>query len=180
MSNTTINNTAGRVLEAIKARGITRRSSYYFMVRVALLIIGTLFVFLLTIYVASLSIFISVHTGDAPLLPPHDMRDIVESLRALPWMLIVLALLMVGVLEYLSSHFSFIYKRPLVYSAIGGSIAVVLLGILLAQTAVHDRMLELNEHRPLPVMGPMYRYYNVHPGRATTTRPLPPASPQQP
>lgn len=146
-----------KVLKAIETGKVTRRSSLYFFGRVAVTFLATAFILIIALYLVSLAVFVSAHEMVSP--PPRGFGRIVDSLISLPWFIIFLILVLVGVLEWLNREFSFLYQRPVIYTFFLGVAMVVSLGSLMVQSEMHERAFKLSKERKLPVMGPVYRYY---------------------
>jgi hypothetical protein len=82
-------------------------------------------------------------------------REWFDFLLSLPWLLIILAVLFVIILEILVKRYSFAYRRPLLYSAIGIAIFAIIGGFLVAGTSLHGRLSKYTEgDRPPPPFMP--------------------------
>ncbi len=156
--NKNIQNIAKSVLQKIQAEDVTMHSRYYFLLRSAMWIIAAIFLFGLTLYITSMIGFIFIGNGMGA-LAGFGMAGVFIMLRSLPWLLILIALGLVFLLEYLGAQFSFIYKKPLVYSLLGVSVLMVVGGTLLAQTSMHHRAFALGEEYKVPGAGRIYQEY---------------------
>jgi hypothetical protein len=92
---------------------------------------------------------------------------------ALPWLLIIVALVFIVVLEWVVKRYSLAWRKPLLYSAVGVIVLVVASGFVVAQTSLHKGAYEHAVDQKLPLLGPMYRGIHpnpdhlVHPGIIT-------------
>jgi hypothetical protein len=92
-------------------------------------------------------------------VPVFGSRGWYEFFARLPWLLIACSLLFVAILEILVRHFAFGWRRTVLPSLIGLTIALVAGGLLVAQTPLHDAMFRSARERKLPVAGQMYRAF---------------------
>ena len=164
-----------RVLEAIKSGQVKMRPKWHFILKTALAAIGGIILLLAILYFTSLIIFMMRRTTGiwfVQIFGPHEWFDFLLSL---PWLLIIFALLFVIILEILVERYSFAYRRPLLYSAIGIVILAVIGGFLVAGTSLHDRLFKYTEgNRPpppfMPFASPLYHGFgqphprNIHIG----------------
>lgn len=163
------NKIKNKIIEKIKKENISMHSRYYFLARTSMWMLATVFVFATVVYLLSLIFFI--FSGHALLgLAFFGPYGWMMLLRSLPWLLILAVIALIALLELLSSHFSFVYKRPLVYSLLAFIVVVIALGTLIARSTLHHRAASLSEGGKLPIAGPLYRGYalrqhkNVHIG----------------
>ena len=163
-----------KVLAAIKAGDVTMRPKWHFMLRAILFVTGIVLMFLAIIYLASFIIFILSDTGTW-FLPIFGAPGWFEFFRSLPWILILLALVFIIVMELLVRHYTFAYRQPLLYSAIGIIVLVVIGSTSLAALHFHDHFLRYAEDIHLPIASDFYHGFgtthhdNVHLGTITTT-----------
>lgn len=145
-----------QVLERITKGEFSMRSKTHFFLRGALYILLACLVLVFTVYLFSLSIFI-LHARGAFLMGGFGMRGLYECIMALPLTLLVCALLAVGIAEILARHFSFSYRRPLLYS-LGALLGVVsILSGLVYITHTHERMRTFAETRHIPAIERLYK-----------------------
>jgi hypothetical protein len=78
----------------------------------------------------------------------------------LPWLLIIFLLVFFVLLEALARRYSFLYKRPILFSVLA-LLAIILFGgyLVAIATPLHSRMSMYIEGHRLPPMGMMYRSY---------------------
>jgi len=136
-----MNNINKEVLEKIKKEEIKMRPKSYFVLRGLLLILGAVFIFLLSFFFVSLIIFILRSNGSL-LLPRFGFRGIGMLLTSFPYLLAIIALLFIIILEIFAKHYKFIYQKPLLYSIVGITIIVLLGGFLFIKIPIHDKVLE--------------------------------------
>jgi len=156
-SNTNIRD---KVLDSIKTGRVTMRPRWHFVLRAAFAIVGAVFLSLTLLYLASFIVFI-VHYNGAWYVPAFGMRGLRVFLLSLPWILILVALIFVGILEVLVRRYTFAYRRPLLYSAAGVMILVMVGGIAVARTPFHQGFMRRAEDRHLPFAGGMYREFGM-------------------
>jgi len=126
----------------------------YFALKTFLIILSAIIGFLFVLYLTSFVLF-SVRA----------VRGLVPTLIALPWLLVFLSVILIIVLEILTRHFSFVYRRPILYVVLGIIILVLLGSFIINKTRMHPVLFDRAEKHRLPIMGPLYRGYgksNLH------------------
>jgi len=121
------------ILQAIREGTVSMRPRWYFIVRGFLAGLGLFIVFLVSLYFASLLLFVMRGYGIIE-TPGFGMRGWLELLLALPWLLIALSMIFLGLSYLLVKQYAFIYRQPLIYSFV----FIVVLSI--AGTCVIDVM----------------------------------------
>ncbi len=154
------NSIRDNVLESIKTGRVTMRPRWHFVLRAAFALVGAVFLSLTLLYLASFIVFI-VRDNGAWYVPAFGMRGLRIFLLSLPWLLILVALIFVGILEVLVRRYAFAYRRPLLYSAAGVVILVLAGGIAVARTPFHQGFMRRAENRHLPFAGGMYREFGM-------------------
>ena len=145
------------------------RPKWHFILRAVLFAMGIIILLLILVYLASLLVFMLQENG-VWFLPVFGSRGWYEFLRSLPWILVALLMMFVGVLEVLVRRYSFAYRQPLLYSAIAIVILMLAGGGLVAGTPFHGRFSRFSEENKLPFAGDFYRSLhaqrlkNVHRG----------------
>lgn len=145
-----------KLIEKIQAGEVSMVPKWQFVLQTVLFAVGTVIVAVVAIYLLSFVLFALHRTGIlfAPLYGWHGfMLFIVSS----PWFLISLVGVFLVVLYLLVTHFSFSYKRPLVYSMVGTALLVVMTASLIHQTTMHERLEQFVDHHNVPGLAPMYR-----------------------
>lgn len=157
------------VQEAIKTGQAKMRPRSYFIARTTLLIIGAVLLALLLIYLVSFIFFMLRVTG-VWFVPAFGAAGIMPFVLALPWLLILVAIIFIITLEWVFKRYSLAWRKPLLYSAVGIVILVLVSGFAVAQTSLHKGAYKKAEEHRLPLIGPMYRSihpnpeHNIHPG----------------
>ncbi len=158
------------VLEAVKKGQVTMRPKWHFVLKTILAIVGVTLLLLVLWYLISFIMFILWQTGVWD-VRVFGIKGWYAFLLSLPWLLIVLVTVFVCILEVLVRHYSFAYRRPLLYSALGIVLLSILGGYTVAKTSLHDKLFISAEKHMLPYAGPMYLEYghrplkHVHKGR---------------
>ena len=161
-----------KVLQAIRSGGVRMRPKWHFAVRAALMAAGAIILFLALLYLASFVLFVLRRTG-VWFVPAFGPSGWYAFLRAIPWILVVVFLAFVATLEVLVRRYSFAYRRPLLISAFGIVLAVLLGGFILERMHFHGRFSGYAERNRLPFAGRLYREFgerrfrNVHAGTIT-------------
>lgn len=145
-----------KILTAIKSDEVTMRSRYYFIARSILFTLCTVLAFTVALYLVSFVTFMARSNGLGA-LPQFGFEGWRILFGALPWIVLLLIGAVFVVLQLLSTHFAFVYKRPLVYSLLGSIVVLVVGGGAIAQTTLHDRIYQLTQERGLRFTAPLYK-----------------------
>lgn len=155
------------VLAAIKTGEVKARSKQYFFFQTALLAAGVVLSALLLLFLASFIVF-ALRQNDVWFLPSFGLRGILAWLRALPWLLILAALLALGLLELLLKRYQFSYRRPLLYSFVGIGLVMAIGSMAVSGAHIHEELLEAAKQHRLIFGEPLYRAYGMpHMGNLT-------------
>ncbi len=162
------NNVRERVMDAIKKGGVAMRPRWHFMAKAALALTGGIIIFLTLLYVAGFTIFSLRETG-AWFGPAFGGRGWMELLISLPWLLIFLAIIFIGILEVLVRKYSFVYRKPLLYSVLAILALVLLGGYAVSRSTIREGWRRNIQARP-PMPGAMHGPFgprfprNIHRG----------------
>lgn len=137
------------VMKGIQEGTVRMRPRWHFMLLSALVLVGALVVCLTMIYVVSLVVYLLQANGEW-FAPSFGLRGWFSLLNALPWLLMLLLVIFVGILEILVRRYTFVYKKPLLTSVLGIITVVVAGGFLVALTPLHSRMAHFDRNRMLP------------------------------
>jgi hypothetical protein len=145
-----------QVLARIKSGSVKMKPRFRFVLRALLLISGLVIAALLVLYLISF-VFFMWRANSVWLTPAFGLRGLGIFIMSLPWVLLLFIIFFVLILEILVRHFSFGYRRPLLYSVFGILMVLGLTGFILAQTPLHRGLWESAENEQLPLAGPLYR-----------------------
>lgn len=162
-----------KIMTAIECGELTMRPKWQFVLKTLLVWFGSLTVVFAILYLTSFILFVLRRSG-VSVAPHFGWHGWYAFLLAMPWLLILLLLIFVIILEILVRHYAFAYRRPLLFSALGILVIVVVGGQVVAMTPFHPRLSESADRGHLPVAGPWYRTFghphprNIHKGTITT------------
>lgn len=147
-----------QILSKIKSGSIKAKPKFHFVLRTLLLISGLVVAGLLLLYLISFVIFL-LRVNGLWQAPSFGFRGWGMLFTSLPWMLLILIGFFVLVMEILVKHFSFAYRRPLLYSVLGILVFLGVSGFVVAQTPFHQNLWDLSEtDSGLPVAGSLYSF----------------------
>ena len=152
--------TAKKVLSEIKNDQIKMRPRAYFVLKSALIIFGTFLVALFTLYLTSFILF-ALRASGVWYLSGFGFYGLKTSFILLPWLLILMAIILLIILEVLVKHFSFAYHRPILYSILGIIIFTLLGSFIIDKARFHSCLFQKAQEERLPVMGKFYRDLNI-------------------
>jgi hypothetical protein len=144
------------VISRIKKGQIKMRPRFYFVFKLALLIIGVVLLTLVALFLVSFILF-SLRQNGSFFLPNFGFPGIRILFFSLPWLLILGVITLIVTSEIFAKHFSFVYQKPMLYSVVVIVIIVVFGGIALDFTPLHSNLLLNAQNGNLPIAGSFYR-----------------------
>lgn len=162
------------VLAAIRDKHVKMRPKWHFVLKTVLAVLGGLILLFTLIYLGSFIIFVLRQSG-VLFIPSFGFHGIIVFLLSIPWLLIILLCVFAIILEILVRRYAFAYQRPLVFSAFGIVILLVVGGYIVGSTPLHGHLSSFAEKGKLPLAGHMYKEYghkpfkNIHPGVVINT-----------
>lgn len=165
-----------KVAAAIAGGRVKMRPRWQFVLAGGVTLAGTVMVLLALVYLASFIVF-SLRQSGAWFVPAFGWHGVGLFVGSLPWVLIGVAIIFIILLEVLVRRYSFAYRQPLLYTALGIVLVVTVGGIATARAPFHRGFLHEAERHHLPLAGPLYRDFgmghlmNVHPGVITELTP---------
>ncbi len=164
------------IVAAIKTGDVTMKSKRQLWLQRTLIFLGGVLVLLGLLYVLSLMVFVLRHTG-VMFVPGFGAPGVLAFILGMPWLLVSVALVFLVVLEMLVRRYSFAYQKPLVYSVGILLLVTTLGGYAVANSTMHDRLIDRARDSGVPVLGPLYRSYDeqrkatVHVGTVVSQTP---------
>lgn len=166
-----------KALSEIESGKVKMRPKWYFLGQTALLVVGTMLLAFVMLFLASFVVFMMRQTG-IWFIPAFGISKFGLLLRSLPWILIILVIIFAVILEFLVKQYSFGYRRPLLYSALGIIIIAIAGGIFLEMTPLHRMLYASARNNHLPFGGGIYQHYgggmmgrNIIAGNITSVSP---------
>ncbi len=148
------------ILEKIRSGKAKMRPKWHFVLKAALIVAGLIIVTLALLYLVSFVLFVLRQTG-VWFLPAFGLRGIGTFLISLPWLLVLVGIVFIILLEALVRHYSFAYRKPLLYSLLGIIIFVTVASIVVARTSFHEGLFMRARMEKLPVAGQLYRDFGM-------------------
>jgi len=167
------NNLTEKILGKLRSGEFKMKPKVYFILKATLIVLSVLVVALFVLFLISFISF-ALRANGVLVLPIFGFRGFGAFLSSVPWLLVVAALLLIGVLEMLFKHFAFTYRRPILYSILGILIVVLLGTFIIDRTPLHPGLFDRAHERRLPIFGPMYRNFGPRDAAPFRERSLPP------
>lgn len=161
--------TSDKILEQIKQGEVKMRSKIYFVLKTLLVVLGIFVFALFALYLISFIVF-ALRASGAWYLSGFGFSGIKASIVLIPWILILVAIVLIVILEILVKRFSFTYRQPILYSVLGIIIFVFLGSFVIGKTGFHPNLFQKAREGRLPVAEKFYRgygmekFHNVHKG----------------
>jgi len=152
--------TKERVLEEIKSSQIKMRPKFYFVLKTVLLAVGFFAAGALVLFLIS---FISFHLRASGIwyLPGFGLHGWGIYFRLMPWFLILAGLILILILEILAKRFSFVWRRPIIYSLLAIILIAIIGGFIIERTPFHPGLFSKARQGKLPFAGSAYREFGM-------------------
>lgn len=149
-------NLKNNIIEKIKAGQVAMKPRWHFVLQTAIWVAALLLVSMIAIYLLSFVFFV-LHQSGLWLTPGFGWAGLMFFVVSSPWLLILLVGFFLLLLYLLVTHFSFSYRKPLVYSLLGTVLFVIGVSSFIQYTMMHERMQGFSERHQLPGLAPLYR-----------------------
>lgn len=146
------------ILEEIKSGKTRMRPRWYFILQATLVSVGLIIVALILLYIGSFIFFILGEDG-VWYLPGFGLMGIEMFLSSLPWILIITGVIFLILLEVLVRHYSFGYRKPLLYSLVIIVIFAGIASLIVSATSFHNSYRSRDTIKSLPIIGQLYLEY---------------------
>lgn len=160
---------ADKILGRIKRENVKMRPKIHFVLRSIFYVVSVIVAALFTLFLISFILF-SLRASGVIYAPGFGFPGLRIFIGSLPWLLILSSVALIAIMEVLVKHFSFSYKKPVLYTLLG-IIAVVSIGVFaVGKTPFHADLFERAREGHLPALGGVYKGYvlqkniDVHPG----------------
>ncbi len=157
------------ILSQIKEGKVEMKSRWFFVLRTLLGILGVFLLSLCLIFLVSFILF-GLRKSGVALAPGFGPQGFILFAMSLPWMLILITAAFLAVLEILIRKYSFVYKKPILYSLIGVFVATTLITLLLPSFSLHNSIFRAyqpevgDREADMPPIGRFYRGFGMpHP-----------------
>ncbi len=154
------NSISDKVINKIRSGDIKMKPKAYFVLRTALLVLGILVLFLFIVYLISFITF-SLRSSGIWLSPVFGFPGIKILFGSLPWVLILITVVLIVLLEIFAKQFTFIYRKPIIYSLLVIILVVFLGGFLIDKTPFHPNLFWKAQEGHLPGFGSFYRDFGT-------------------
>lgn len=145
-----------KIINEIHRGDVKMKSTSYFVWRTILFFSALFLLFLFVVYLTSFMIFFLRISG-LVFVPQFGIAGLKILFSSLPWLLILMSLGGAIILEICAEQFSFVYRRPLLYSFLGILGLVITMSILVNLSPFHMVLFERFERGNMPIMGMLYK-----------------------
>jgi len=149
-----------KILSKIKKGQVKMRPKVYFIFKMAFFAMLAFVVFLLSFFVVSFIVF-TLQTNGNMLLFGFGRPGVRIFFASFPWLLAMLAVLIVVLLGMLAKGHRVVYRRPFLYSVLGIILIIAIGGFLFTRMPLHNRFFERAQMGRLPMMGSIYLKYGA-------------------
>lgn len=151
---------AEKVIGKIKSGNIKMESRAHFVLKAVLAGLIFLILFLFLSYLSSFIVF-SVRASGMMFLPKFGSPGIAIFFRSLPWLLFLTIAVLIILTETFAKKFTFVWRRPIIYSLAAIVIIVVAVGFLIDKTPFHSKLFLSAREGKLLTIGPLYRDFGI-------------------
>jgi len=148
------------VAAKIKSGEIKMKPKFYFAFKIFLLAAG---LFLLTFAALFLVSFIMFYLRVNGIFasPAANFWGLRVLFSSLPWVLILLVVLLIATSEIFAKHFSFVYRKPVLYSVLAIILIILVGGFIIDRTNFHLNLFLKARSGNLIFAGPIYRDFGM-------------------
>ncbi len=144
-----------RVLEQIRSRRVSMHSRTFFIMRTIAFIVLIILIGMLSSLLVSYIIF-SLSASHHIFLLGFGLRGITTFAALFPWLFFIIDIFCIILAVRLIRMFRLGYQRPLLYFGLGIFILIVLVGVGISATPLHNQVLEYAEHGNVPFIDSYY------------------------
>jgi len=148
------------VFEKIKTGEVKMKPKIYFILKTILIVLGVIVLVLFILYLISFILF-TLRASGTWFLPGFGFSGMRVFLGSIPWVLILIAIVLIVALEVFAKRFAFVYRKPIFYSMVCIIIFVLLGSFIIDKTQFHSNLFWRAQGGGLPIMGKLYRDFNV-------------------
>lgn len=146
-----------KVKSLIQEGKIKMKPRWFFVLKSILKILFIVVLFLILVYFISFANFIvneRIVLNGGP-----EYGGWAKFLFGIPWLIIFLSFVMLFLLEVLVRKYSFVYRRPLVYSLFFIVFLIFIMGFMLIKLDKRKNVPRFGEDKNIPLFTPMHKYY---------------------
>jgi len=161
-NNNNGNSIKEKIIERIKRGEVKMRPKFYFLLKTILVIFAIFFLLFLILFLVS---FVCFHLRLIGLwyLPFFHPKFFWFYFKLLPWLLIIFCLLLILLVEILAKRFSFVWRKPIVYSLLVIVFFALIGGLLFEKTGLHPHLFFQTREGKMPLMAPLYQHFGRPP-----------------
>lgn len=158
MSSPQFNPERDAILDKIKSGKIKPHSKWYFVLKACGIAVGMFLMIGLVLYLTSFIVF-ALRGNGVMLFTDLGPRGFMRMLFALPWLLILLTVVLIGIVELQMRYFQAVYRRPFIYSLAAILLVVISVGSLIGASEFHRNLMQISEQGKFPVLPGFYEQF---------------------
>jgi len=151
------------IISQIKEGKVEMRPRWFFVLKTILGVLGAFILSLCLIFVVSFIVF-GLKKSGIILAPGFGPKGFFLFVFSLPWVLIMASLAFLLVLQVLIRKYSFVYKKPVLYTALGIIGFTTLVSLLIPSFALHNSIFKsyrAEKGTEMPPVGKFYRGFVI-------------------
>lgn len=146
------------ILATIKSGQVKMRPRWHFVLKAFLAAFGAIILLLSILYLASFIIFALRQTG-VLFMPAFGFEGWYAFFTHLPAFLLLFLVIFIIILELLVRRYSFTYRRPLLYSALGIFVLVIAGALAVENSSLHRGISKYAENNEETLTGKFYHEF---------------------
>ncbi len=145
-----------RIISKIEKGEVKMKPKSYFILRSILFVFSLLLLTLFLLYIGSLIMFV-LRINDIFLLRGMGLKGVRAIFISFPWYLVFLSLFLITLVQFFSSRYPLIYRRPLLFSFIAILLFSILGSFLVEISSLHHYFFKKAQKQEMFMGGGIYR-----------------------
>lgn len=144
-----------KILESVQKNNLKMIPKWKFLLYSSLGVIGLAFTFMLMVFVFSLILFLLSRYGFM-YLPLFNFMASIHALAAIPLVLLVCTIALLILIEVISRHYSFSFRRPLAVTLLFSTSCATIISFIVSETPMHEYIRDYMEDHNIKVVSRIY------------------------
>ncbi len=143
------------ILDTLHTKNLKMIPRWQFIVYSILVVLGLVFIFLVTVFFFSLMLFVLSRYGYM-YMPFFGFMATLKALSAIPLLLFGATIILLVLIEVISRKYTISFKRPLIVTLLSTTSFVVIVSFIISETSMHDYIHTYAKSRRIDIMSRAY------------------------
>jgi hypothetical protein len=144
-----------KVLEIVKNKDIRMIPKWKFILYSSFLFLSIVLLFLLASFVLSLIFFVLSRYGFMH-MPFFGFGAMMGAFSAIPLMLFIVVVILLAIIEVLSRHYSFTFRKPVAVTLLAITFCVAVISFMVSETTFHESIYHFSRNHHIDMMTHAY------------------------